>query len=130
MDNLDLKSLSAKLSCMQMTKKAKSEIDYYNNKFQTITMPNICINNYTVDNNANNIFDNVTITDNNKKKNNNTVIGHLPSLTVNKQSCILKKPHYNDGEWKNQYEDILRTNTVIFDEQTRNKFKSSKCPKI
>ena len=30
MDNLDLKSLSAKLSCMQMTEKAKSEIDYKN----------------------------------------------------------------------------------------------------
>ena len=39
---MDLKTLSANLSCAQMTEKAKNEINYYNNKFNNIMKPSKC----------------------------------------------------------------------------------------
>ena len=126
MDNLDLKTLSAKLSCVQMTEKAKDEINYYNNRFNNIMTPSKCIDNYTNTNNFNDEDDNYTNNfndkdDNNTNKKPNTNIGYLPYLTINKKTCIIKKDFYNDGKWLKQFNDNLTTNDVFFDRQTRNK---------
>jgi len=147
MDNLDLKTLSANLSCAQMTDKAKDEINYYNYRFDNImTLPN-CIDNYSNTNNFNteddNDYDNNNNHhnnnhnnhdnnhDNNKmpKINNNTNVGYLPSLTINKRTCMVKKDFYNEGKWIKQFDDNLNINDVFFDKQTKNKV-SNKLPNI
>ena len=140
MDNLDLKTLSANLSCAQMTEKAKNEINYYNNKFDNImTLPN-CIDNYSNTNNFNTEDDNNhhhnhhhnnhNNNDNKMPKiNNNTNVGYLPSLTINKRTCMVKKDFFNEGKWLNQFDDNLNINDVFFDRQTKNKV-NNKLPNI
>lgn len=136
MDNLDLKTLSANLSCAQMTEKAKNEINYYNNKFDNImTLPK-CIDNYSNTNNFNTEDDNNHNNHNNNdndnkmpKINNNTNVGYLPSLTINKRTCMVKKDFFNEGKWLNQFDDNLNINDVFFDRQTKNKV-NNKLPNI
>ena len=99
MNNPDLKELSARLSCSQMTEKAKKEIAETNNRFlnilEPIKPPN-CIN-----------YD-----------------GYLPTFTViNKRSCIVKKPEYNEGScWGYYFDDNLKSSTITFNKQTKNKY--------
>lgn len=54
----------------------------------------------------------------------------LSGFSINKKSCIYKRPEYNDGIWKNQYQSsVTLKNTLantkdkykLFDYQTKNK---------
>jgi hypothetical protein len=58
----------------------------------------------------------------------------LSGFSINKKSCIYKRPEYNDGAWKAQYQSSdTFTNTIatgnaadkykLFDYQTKNKTK-------
>jgi hypothetical protein len=94
---MNLYEESANLSCKHMTFLAKNEINYYNNKFNYITKPNIC----------NNHDDNLIIT------------SYIPSLYITNKSCIYKRSEYNEGNWINQHE--LKDTKIRFNEQTKNK---------
>ena len=63
------------------------------------------------------------------KINNNTNVGYLPSLTINKRTCMVKKDFFNEGKWLNQFDDNLNINDVFFDRQTKNKV-NNKLPNI
>ena len=52
----------------------------------------------------------------------------LNGFSINKKSCIYKRPEYNDGPWKEQYQssDTFKNSIdsyKLFDYQTRNKTK-------
>ena len=49
----------------------------------------------------------------------------LSGFSINKKSCIYKRPEYNDGAWKTQYQPIhIPTDKyTLFDYQTKNKTK-------
>ena len=57
----------------------------------------------------------------------------LSGFSINKRSCLFKRPEYNDGAWKQQYQATLPIlqNTLesekdkykLFDYQTKNKTK-------
>jgi hypothetical protein len=56
----------------------------------------------------------------------------LSGFSINKKSCIYKRPEYNDGAWKEQYQssDTFKNNIEtekdkykLFDYQTKNKTK-------
>ena len=56
----------------------------------------------------------------------------LSGFSINKKSCIYKRPEYNDGKWKEQYQssDTFKNNIEnekdkykLFDYQTKNKTK-------
>lgn len=56
----------------------------------------------------------------------------LSGFSINKKSCIYKRPEYNDGTWKEQYQssDTFKNNIEnekdkykLFDYQTKNKTK-------
>lgn len=56
----------------------------------------------------------------------------LSGFSINKKSCLYKRPEYNDGTWKAQYQSSdTFTNTIhnpsdkykLFDYQTKNKTK-------
>ena len=56
----------------------------------------------------------------------------LSGFSINKKSCIYKRPEYNDGAWKEQYQssDTFKNNIEVeknkyklFDYQTKNKTK-------
>jgi hypothetical protein len=55
----------------------------------------------------------------------------LKGFSINKKSCIYKRPEYNNGIWKEQYQtsDIFKNNVnsyKLFDYQTKNKTKVNK----
>jgi hypothetical protein len=59
----------------------------------------------------------------------------LSGFSINKKSCIYKRPEYNDGAWKAQYQSSdTFTNTIhsdkdsykLFDYQTKNKTQQTK----
>ena len=122
---MDLKTLSANLSCAQMTEKAKNELNYYKNKFNNIMKPSKCTDNYIHDDEDNNNHQIYKIPKVNNT-NTNTNIGYLPFLTINKKTCITKKDFYNNGTWTNQFNDNLNINNIFFDKQTKNKFPNIK----
>lgn len=52
----------------------------------------------------------------------------LSGFSINKKSCLYKRPEYNDGAWKTQYQSSdTFTNAIdkytLFDYQTKNKTK-------
>jgi hypothetical protein len=55
----------------------------------------------------------------------------LKGFSINKKSCIYKRPEYNNGVWKDQYytSDTFKNNMnsyKLFDYQTKNKTKVNK----
>jgi hypothetical protein len=55
----------------------------------------------------------------------------LQGFSINKKSCIYKRPEYNDGTWNSQYQssDTFKNNIntyKLFDYQTKNKVKVNK----
>ena len=77
---MNLYEESANLSCKYMLILAKNELVNNNNLFNYYTKPNICNNDE------------------------NIISSYIPSININKKSCIYKKPEYNKGEWINHYE--------------------------
>jgi len=55
----------------------------------------------------------------------------LQGFSINKKSCIYKRPEYNEGTWNSQYQssDTFKNNIntyKLFDYQTKNKVKVNK----
>ena len=112
--NYDAKLLSAKVSCNNMSSLSGAYTVQQNNLFADKINMDIC--NYHNDYHKN--------VDNLKKSESELLNG----FSVNKKSCIYKRPEYNDGLWKEQYQssDIFKNyinSYKLFDYQTRSKTK-------
>jgi len=112
--NYDPKLLSAKISCKNMSSLASVYTTQQNNIFTDKIDMDLCEFHNNFDRNIGEF----------KAKESNLLNG----LSVNKKSCIYKRPEYNDGPWKDQYQssDTFKNNIhsyKLFDYQTRNKTK-------
>ena len=115
--NYNPKLLSAKISCNNMSSLSMDYTTQQNNLF--IDRINMDICNYQ--NNYNNNIDEI--------KTNESEL--LKGFSINKKSCIYKRPEYNNGIWKEQYHtsDTFKNNVnsyKLFDYQTKNKTKVTK----
>ena len=112
--NYDAKLLSAKVSCNNMSSLSKAYTLQQNNLFADRI--NMDLYNY-----HNDFHKNVD-----KLKESESEL--LNGFSINKKSCIYKRPGYNDGLWKDQYQssDTFKNNIhsyKLFDYQTKNKTK-------
>lgn len=111
----NMKELSAKKSCENMSLLSKSDIYYQNKMFvNTINMDNYYANN----NYENDIY--------NIKTNESDL---MKGVNINKKSCIYKREAYDDGEWTKQYDlSNMYKNTIdgrfLFDYQSKAKTNS------
>ena len=115
--NYNPKLLSAKISCNNMSSLSSDYTAQQNNIF--IDRINMDICNYQ--NNYNNNIEEI--------KTNESEL--LKGFSINKKSCIYKRPEYNNGIWKEQYHtsDTFKNNVnsyKLFDYQTKNKTKVTK----
>lgn len=115
--NYNPKLLSAKISCNNMSSLSSDYTNQQNNLF--VDKINIDICNYQ--NNYNKNIEEI--------KTNESEL--LKGFSINKKSCIYKRPEYNNGIWKEQYQtsDIFKNNVnsyKLFDYQTKNKTKVNK----
>jgi len=115
--NYNPKFLSAKISCNNMSSLSSDYTNQQNNLF--VDKINIDICNYQ--NNYNKNIEEI--------KTNESEL--LKGFSINKKSCIYKRPEYNNGIWKEQYQtsDIFKNNVnsyKLFDYQTKNKTKVNK----
>jgi hypothetical protein len=115
--NYNPKLLSAKISCNNMSSLSSDYTNQQNNLF--VDKINIDICNY-----QNNYNENIE-----EIKTNESEL--LKGFSINKKSCIYKRPEYNNGIWKEQYQtsDIFKNNVnsyKLFDYQTKNKTKVNK----
>jgi hypothetical protein len=112
--NYDPKLLSAKVSCNNMSSLSSVYTLQQNNLFADRINIDIC--NY-----HNSFHENI---DELKRRESELLNG----FSINKKSCIYKRPEYNDGIWKEQYQssDTFKNNIKsykLFDYQTKNKTK-------
>jgi hypothetical protein len=115
--NYNPKLLSAKISCNNMSSLSSDYTNQQNNLF--VDKINIDICNY-----QNNYNENIE-----EIKTNESEL--LKGFSINKKSCIYKRPEYNNGIWKEQYQtsDTFKNNVnsyKLFDYQTKNKTKVNK----
>lgn len=115
--NYNPKLLSAKISCNNMSSLSSDYTTQQNNLFVDRINMDIC--NYQ--NNYNNNIDEI--------KTNESEL--LKGFSINKKSCIYKRPEYNNGIWSEQYHtsDTFKNNVnsyKLFDYQTKNKTKVTK----
>jgi hypothetical protein len=115
--NYNPKLLSAKISCNNMSSLSSDYTTQQNNLF--VDRINIDICNY-----QNNYNENIE-----EIKSNESEL--LKGFSINKKSCIYKRPEYNNGVWKEQYQtsDTFKNNLnsyKLFDYQTKNKTKVTK----
>jgi len=115
--NYNPKLLSAKISCNNMSSLSSDYTNQQNNLF--VDKINIDICNYQ--NNYNKNIEEI--------KTNESEL--LKGFSINKKSCIYKRPEYNNGIWKEQYQtsDTFKNNVnsyKLFDYQTKNKTKINK----
>ena len=112
--NYNPKLLSAKISCNNMSSLSSDYTTQQNNLF--IDRINMDICNYQ--NNYNENIDEI--------KTNESEL--LKGFSINKKSCIYKRPEYNNGLWKDQYNssDTFKNDInsyKLYDYQTKNKIK-------
>jgi hypothetical protein len=112
--NYNPKLLSAKISCKNMSYLASIYTKQQNNLFVDKIDMDLCDYHNNLNKNIGDF----------KAKESNLLNGH----SINKMSCIYKRPEYNDGPWKEQYQssDTFKNNIhnyKLFDYQTRNKTK-------
>jgi DNA-binding response OmpR family regulator len=115
--NYNPKLLSAKISCNNMSSLSSDYTTQQNNLFTDKINLDIC--NY-----QNNYNENIE-----EIKMNESEL--LKGFSINKKSCIYKRPEYNNGVWKEQYHTsdtfINNLNSYkLFDYQTKNKIKVNK----
>ena len=108
------KLLSAKVSCENMSALSKTYTNQQNDLFVDKINMDIC--NY-----QNNYNLNVE-----EIKTNESEL--LKGFSINKKSCIYKRPEYDDGLWKDQYNssDTFKNDInsyKLYDYQTKNKIK-------
>ena len=115
--NYNPKLLSAKISCNNMSSLSSDYTTQQNNLF--IDRINMDICNYQ--NSYNENIDEI--------KTNESEL--LKGFSINKKSCIYKRPEYNNGNWEEQYHtsDTFKNyvnSYKLFDYQTKNKTKVTK----
>ncbi len=115
--NYNPKLLSAKISCNNMS----SLSSYYTNQQNNLFVDKINIDICNYQNNYNKNIEEI--------KTNESEL--LKGFSINKKSCIYKRPEYNNGIWKEQYQtsDTFKNNVnsyKLFDYQTKNKTKINK----
>jgi hypothetical protein len=99
------KTMSAKISCDNMSSLSCTYTSQQNHLFADKINMDIC--NYH--NNYNRDVDEIKAGESEL----------LKGFSINKKSCIYKRPEYNNGDWKNQY---LLSNTFKTDANTINLF--------
>jgi hypothetical protein len=116
--NYNPKLLSANISCKNMSSLSSVYTIQQNNLFADKINIDICKYH-------NNFHRDIDVL----KKNESEL---LSGFSINKMSCIYKRPEYNDGTWKEQYQssDTFKNNIEnnkekykLFDYQTKNKIK-------
>ena len=93
-EDYNMKDISSKLSCENMSLLSKGYTEYRNRNFVDKIQMERCIFN----NNYHNDIYNIKTNESELNK----------GFTVNKKSCIYKRPVFDEGEWVNQY-DISNT---------------------
>jgi hypothetical protein len=114
--NYNPKLLSANISCQNMSSLSSD----YTKRQNTLFADRINIDTFNFHNNFHRDLDAL-------KENESEL---WSGFSINKKSCIFKRPEYNDGIWKNQYQSsdtfkqtIANTKDKykLFDYQTKNK---------
>jgi hypothetical protein len=106
-ENYDPKTLSAKMSCGNMTFLADREIQNYNKTFLNHFNYDDCQKYHDWNTNIYNI-----------KGNEHKL---LKGFTINKKSCIYKRPNYGHGDWSKYFTSSLQEHEGMFDRQTKAK---------
>lgn len=114
--NYNPKLLSANISCKSMSSLSSAYTAQQNSQFADRINMDI----FNWHNNYNRDVDSL-------KANESEL---LNGFSIHKKSCIYKRPEYNDGIWKEQYQssatfnnDISMFKYKLFDYQTKNKLK-------
>ena len=116
--NYNPKLLSANISCKSMSSLSSD----YTTQQNTLFADRINMDLFNFHNNFNSDID--------RLKESESEL--LSGFSINKKSCLYKRPEYNDGSWKTQYQSSdTFTNTIhnekdkykLFDYQTKNKTK-------
>lgn len=105
--NYDPKDLSAKVSCNNMSVLAENEIQRHNRIFSNHFNYEDCLKHQNWNNNIDDI----------KKHEYNLLQG----FSINKKSCIYKRPNYGQGNWDKYFWNNLREHENMFDRQTKAK---------
>jgi len=111
-ENYDMKTLSSQISCHNMSLLSSEYTLKQNDLFSEKIKIELCDKAKYYDNNVDSI----------KKIEGDIIRG----FSVNKKSCIYKKPFYESGDWVNQYNisDIYKSQMdsyKLFDYQTKAK---------
>jgi len=105
--NYDAKTLSAKVSCTNMSILADNEIKTQNRIFSNHFNFEDCQKYHDWNKNAGEI----------KGREHNLLSG----FSINKKSCIYKRPNYGEGDWNKYFATSLQDHEGIFDRQTKAK---------
>lgn len=115
-EDYNMKDISTKLSCDNMSLLSKGYTEYQNRNFVDKIQMERCIFN----NNYHNDIYNIKTNESELNK----------GFTVNKKSCIYKRPVFDEGEWVNQYDisntykNVIRTGN-LFNYQSKAKTNSN-----
>lgn len=89
-EDYNMKELSSMLSCKNMSELSKTHLDNQNKNFTNKIQMENCTSAKNFHNNIDDIKDDET--------------DLIKGFSINKKSCIYKRPVYNEGDWVNQYE--------------------------
>jgi len=101
------KELSAKISCRNMSILSHSDIQKQNELFNSQINYDECVMN-------SHFLPNI-------KCIKNAEDDLLRGVSINKKSCIYKRPEYSEGKWKNQFSHHIYDNDNLFEYQTKAK---------
>ena len=89
-EDFNMKELSSMLSCKNMSELSKTHLDNQNKNFTNKIQMENCTSAKNFHNNIDDIKDDET--------------DLIKGFSINKKSCIYKRPVYNEGDWVNQYD--------------------------
>lgn len=117
-EDYNMKELSTMLSCKNMSELSKTHLNNQNKNFTNKIQMENCISAKNFHNNIDDIKDDET--------------DLIKGFSINKKSCIYKRPIYNEGDWVNQY-DLSNTyldsinSGKLFNLQSKAKIVSNTC---
>jgi hypothetical protein len=117
-EDYNMKELSTMLSCKNMSELSKTHLNNQNKNFTNKIQIENCISAKNFHNNIDDIKDDET--------------DLIKGFSINKKSCIYKRPIYNEGDWVNQY-DLSNTyldsinSGKLFNLQSKAKIVSNTC---
>lgn len=117
-EDYNMKELSTMLSCKNMSELSKTHLNNQNKNFTNKIQMENCISAKNFHNNIDDIKDDET--------------DLIKGFSINKKSCIYKRPIYNEGDWVNQY-DLSNTyldsinSGRLFNLQSKAKIVSNTC---